>query len=257
MGFENEKKIFENPEKLEPNIYSLSKYEYLQNHLKYKIIIDCMRDLHKQKISLIDYGCGNAQLTRILEMLNNNEQKLKNIKIQVTGYEPDKKLIDETIESNLINFFDRIQYTSDKPNEEADIVLCYFSLHHMENFENILKEEIKQKLNPQYLVIGELDYKRHNITMQEFNKLFLSTESGKDELARYKKQYGGEEGLKVCYNAHMKIGLQDCLNALDGVGYDVKDIAMGNMENPTQAMKFLIKAKRAELGKLNMNHDFI
>lgn len=93
MSFGGEEKIFENnvlekskSEKRGPNIYSIPKYEYLQNHLKYKILIDCIQNLHKQKVSLVDYGCGNAQLTRILEMLN-NEQELKNIKIQVIGYE--------------------------------------------------------------------------------------------------------------------------------------------------------------------------
>lgn len=249
MNFEGEEKIFENNEseksKLEkrgPNIYSLPKYEYLQNHLKYKILIDCIQNLHKQKVSLVDYGCGNAQLTRILEMLN-NEQELKNIKIQVTGYEPDKELIDETVKINFIKFFDRIKYSNEQPIDNADIALCYFSLHHMENFENILENEIKQRINPQYLIIGEFDYKGHNITIQKFEKNFLSTTSGEKELKHYQKRYG-DEGLRMCYKEHMKIGLQDCLDALEKIGYEVENVAMGNMENPTQAMKFLVKAKR-------------
>lgn len=256
MGFEGEDKKFENnwskkskPKKLEPNIYSLPEYKYLQNHLKYKILVDCIQNLHKQKVSLVDYGCGNAQLTRILEMLN-NEQELKNIKIQVTGYESDKELIDETVKINFIKFFDRIKYSNEQPIDNADIALCYFSLHHMKNFENILENDIKQKLNPQYLIIGEFDYKGNNITILEFKNLFLSTKSGENELKQYQKQYGDEEGLKVCYNEHMKIGLQDCADALEKIGYDVEDIAMGNIQDPTQAMKFLIKAKKSKLDKI-------
>lgn len=260
MGFEYEEKVptkneldskKTNEEKQEPNIYYLPNYEWLPTHLKYKMLADCVKELGKQKVRLVDYGSGSGRLTNILSTLTACSKELQNIKMEVIGYEPDEEMVKKSIERSMENDFSCVRHTSEQPHEDADIVLCYFSLHHMkDSMEKILEEEIKQKINPEYLIIGEFDYKGNNVTTQEFEKKFRKTDYGNEELRIYQKKYGAEEGLKRCYEEHMKIGLQDCMDALEKIGYEVEDVAMGNKENLTQAMKFLIKAKRAELDKI-------
>ncbi|MFH1565541.1 MAG: methyltransferase domain-containing protein [bacterium] len=255
MGFEKEKKLPQNissaeREKQKPNIYYLGEEENLQCHVKYEMLSDCIKKIGKQNVKVIDYGAGNGRLTNILSTLTDCSEELQNVKMEVIGYEPDAEMVRKSIERSKKNDFSCARHTSEKPDEEADVVLCHFSLHHMEDgMEKILEEEIRKKINPEYIIIGEFDYKGNNITIQEFKKLFLSTESGKEELGRY-KEYGSEQGLQKCYEEHMKIGLQDCVNVLEKIGYKVEGVAIGNTGDPTQMMKFIIKAKRVELDKI-------
>lgn len=254
------------------NINYIPKNEIWSSYLINQVLPDCIKNFEKKKLTLVDYGCGNAFLTNELYSLN-KLQELKGKKIEIIGYEPDENLIKQTVDdfwekrkkmlqinqtrgviktqkdverfrNDAESYLNKIKYTSEKPEKEADIVLCHFSLHHAkEGIEKILKEEIMKKTNPQYLIIGEFDYKGNNVSIDDFQKLFLSTDAGKKELAEYEKKYG-DNGLEICYEDHMKIGLQECVDVFKKTGYSIENIEMGNKNSSTQAMKFLIRAKK-------------
>lgn len=203
----------------------------LQFNLYYEMLPEILKGLNKKDISMIDWGCGVGSITRACENTVRTEENLKEYNFSVLGYEPNTNIKKRRQAKN-------IEFTAKKPEKQADILLCHFSLHHMdEKTRESLLHDIQNTILPEYWIIGEFDFKGQNIDRTEFIRDFNEIQSGQEELDWYKKQYGEEDGLEKCYQDHMRMGLQECLDMLEKIGYEIKRV-------DRQKQRFLIEAKR-------------
>ena len=142
--------------KLKQNCEYITNYNLITKYLhsnKYKHLIKYFNTLKKEKIKILDIGCGTCNLYKKLNKLFN---------IEYTGIENEKIIYDLSLERykknlnfNIYNIDANKFFLEEKFSNNYDIIVCFDVLEHMSlNKANILLKNIKKKLLFEWLFIN-------------------------------------------------------------------------------------------------------
>ena len=119
----------------------------------YKNMVSLFDDIYKknQKLKILDFGCGRGDLIRNF--------KLKYPYADIYGVEA-SKINEKFLEKYKIKIFNSIDdlIKSEKALNTFDIISSSSVLEHIENFEEILKIQLKLKRKEGYLLISQAIY---------------------------------------------------------------------------------------------------
>jgi hypothetical protein len=153
-------------------------------------------------LSVLDYGAGKDELRATTPFSNLKHR-------QVTfAYEPS---LDRDSEYTL-HEGNRTIWTKDKPrSQEFDLVVCNFSLHHMEDPLKTLAE--LQNYKPEFIAVSEYDFTK--VTLDEFRFGFVS-DAEQQEL---NTQFDGN--WEMCFDFHQRLGEEGVRESLEQGGFSI------------------------------------
>ena len=127
----------------------------------------------------------------------------------IVAYDPHVKPIE----------YPKIRWTNEMPSGNFDLILCHFSLHHLDQtpVESVRDFDAH---NPKVISIAEYDYQ--TATIEAFKASFGLNANELDELAT---QFNGD--MEACFAYHRKFGKDDYRKALTENGYTVQAEAQG------------------------------
>ena len=142
--------------KLKKNCEFITNYNFITRYLhsnKYKHLIKCLNKLNKEKIRILDIGCGTCNLYKNLNTL---------FKIEYIGVENEKiiyNLASDRYNKNsnfkIYNIDVNQIFLEENFSKSFDIIICFDVLEHMSlNKANILLNNIKKKFLFEWLYIN-------------------------------------------------------------------------------------------------------
>jgi len=207
------------------------------------IVVDLCRTFEpNHPISIVDYGTGQASL---LTMISQVAKIFQQRTFVFTGYDPH---LDPTLGSGLLlsrliaashGSNHRFEFCSTLPHH-ADIVCAHFSLHHTPNL-TIACREIST-MNPRHLLVADYDFTDPPIDIDGLIAHFEQTQAGRDELALFVHQAGGNvtKGHIDCWKFHLHYGFKDYLDAIEKAVGNVKTVTLPQKRFSFEKRKFLI-----------------
>lgn len=169
-----------------------------------KIMYEHAKPILLYRSKFLDYGCGDGMFTRFLTYLHGENS---DIPVKVVGYDPKPENINLAIKRNYS--FDNIRFTSDNElvGAQYDAAWSLFVLHHDKEKESL--EEIFSSIKKGgHLMV--LDYDIKGVSKDKFRKLFKKDR----ELHEIT-----DHGLEGAYSLHTRLGLEDCINDAETVGF--------------------------------------
>ncbi len=162
--------------------------EYVDNYGFLFILRDTLTNTVKPLpiLHTLDYGAGALPHYSFFVALHPREK--------ITAFDPHVKWIDS------------------EPKEDFDLVVCHFSIHHM----NRVPEEIIEYLrryNPKFVAVAEYDYTL--APEAEFTRTFIA----KQEKAELKERFN--DNISACYEFHSKYSQRDYQAAMQNQGLDI------------------------------------
>lgn len=222
----------------------------LSNFLATVLLPELTQRIEKDHVRLVDFGCGRSSLAWLTS--DSIDRKASNKFVDIIGYDPQLDPEDQVLKfwANNPSRRTHIEFTNELP-AAADIVNCHFSLHHTEDLEATIQDQIANQLSPQYLVINEFDFvtrlsDREPAAQEEFISFFKATQAGQAELEAFLSQAGGDEdkAFAACYEFHLKYSKQHYVDLLAKSGYMVTSEVVMPLSFRFDRYKFLIIANK-------------
>ncbi|OGH18935.1 MAG: hypothetical protein A2868_03685 [Candidatus Levybacteria bacterium RIFCSPHIGHO2_01_FULL_40_15b] len=171
-----------------------------------QVLAELTRDIPQPKV--LDYGAGaNPYNITLFSRIRRGQETV--------AYEP-------SLHQNIFKvgrISNDVLWTKEAPvGQRFDIVICSFSLHHMERPP---EEAISDLRDYKPALIALSDYDFGGITLDEFRDIFLS-EAEHEELQIL---FGGD--LQKCFDFHRRFGLSAFRGALEQNGFHVAQMESG------------------------------
>lgn len=188
------------------------------------------RTSNMRNLRVLDFGAG------AIPRLTSTFTALQPDQLPVTAYDPhlDLSLLPQTDRSQASDL-----WVSDMPEGQFDLLVCNFSLHHMEGSLAERIRDLTERFNPRLFAIA--DYNYEDIPEAQF----LETFSSEQEQAELRNLFGGN--VQNAYAYHSRLMEPDFINVLENNGYVVRqdDIHEGF---GAAASKFFVIGERRGLG---------
>lgn len=189
---------------------------------------DALKDVTSSVPSLriLDYGAGaHPYLFSFFSILHRDQQP-------VVAYDPSIRA-----DVSYTEYNERAaRWTGIRPEGFFHLVVCNFSIHHMERPPREIFEELVSSYNPQFLALAEYDYTKADVN--EFANTFVN-ESEEKEL---RKLFAGN--MQRCFDFHRNLGYEDFRSALEDNGFSLVQTAWGE---GIAVHKFLMIGKRVSV----------
>ena len=146
-------------------------------------------DTKKQITSLLDFGCGNAEITSEIAR-DYGIKTVYGVDVYPESESKHKSIIYKQVKDNKI----------DIPDHSIDLVTCYMSIHHFEDFDKMMAEICRVLKPGGWLFFREHDVGKDNVDLRTF-------------LDDMHKQYPDHPGGTINYwdRAQLKAKLQESL----------------------------------------------
>lgn len=117
----------------------------------------------REILGFLDIGCGNCKITEEIakDILEHHSE------IVIYGadiYEPDKF----TPPPISIQYLQVTDHTIDLPDKSIDLITCFMSIHHFEDFHLMMKEISRILTSGGYLFFREHDVPRQNLRLKSY-----------------------------------------------------------------------------------------
>ncbi len=173
-----------------------------------------------QNLRVLDYGSGNISLFLTLKAGQ-----------ATVAYDPQADM--QTYHRAMPDKRKRVIWINEAPHGELfDLVVCYFSMHHMGQPPDMTVRQLLE-YQPRLLAIGEYDYTK--ATQADFDNTFVS-ESEQKEL---EEMFDGDQA--ACFAYHNRLGQEQYRRAFEENGFNIVRQENGH---GVASNKFFIVGKR-------------
>lgn len=180
-----------------------------------------MRNIIKRKVrSILDFGCGEGDLTFVLHALFDDSNLEK-----IIGYDSNKLRIEKAKEKlkKRCGLYNKLKFTYEEQSEKYNLVTFNFVLHHDVSLINTTLDLIDSNG-----FIAIIDYHMKDIDKNAFKESFKSNKE-LEELNMY--------GFEKSFQLHTKFSLEDYLEMLN-------DSKLTLIEYKVNSNKFLMVCQK-------------